>query len=80
LWLAQGKTNGEIAIILGNSESTVKKHVLEIFLWKTDGRNPDRRQPAGARSSELSGSRELIGSNSHFGFEMRCSARRSDCS
>jgi DNA-binding CsgD family transcriptional regulator len=31
LWLAQGKTNGEIAIILGNSEATVKKHVLEIF-------------------------------------------------
>ena len=31
LWLAQGKTNGEIAIILCNSESTVKKHVLEIF-------------------------------------------------
>jgi len=32
LWLAQGKTNGDIAIILGNSESTVKKHVLEIFV------------------------------------------------
>src|SRR4029434_255696 len=32
LWLAQGKTNGEIAIILGNSEATVKKHVLEIFI------------------------------------------------
>jgi DNA-binding NarL/FixJ family response regulator len=31
LWLAQGKTNGEIATILGNTESTVKKHVLEIF-------------------------------------------------
>jgi len=31
LWLAQGKTNGEIAAILCNSESTVKKHVLEIF-------------------------------------------------
>jgi DNA-binding NarL/FixJ family response regulator len=31
LWLAQGKTNPEIAVILGNSESTVKKHVLEIF-------------------------------------------------
>ena len=28
LWLAQGKTNSEIATILGNSESTVKKHVL----------------------------------------------------
>jgi DNA-binding NarL/FixJ family response regulator len=31
LWLAQGKTNSEIATILSNSESTVKKHVLEIF-------------------------------------------------
>lgn len=31
LWLAQGKTNGDIAVILGNTESTVKKHVLEIF-------------------------------------------------
>jgi DNA-binding NarL/FixJ family response regulator len=31
LWIAQGKTNGEIATILGISESTVKKHVLEIF-------------------------------------------------
>jgi DNA-binding NarL/FixJ family response regulator len=31
LWLTQGKTNGEIAVILGNSEATVKKQVLEIF-------------------------------------------------
>jgi len=31
LWLAQGKTNGDIATILGVSESTVKKYVLEIF-------------------------------------------------
>lgn len=31
LWLSQGKTNGEIAIILGISEATVKKHVLDIF-------------------------------------------------
>jgi DNA-binding NarL/FixJ family response regulator len=30
LWLAQGKTNGEIAMILCNSESTVKKHVVDI--------------------------------------------------
>ena len=28
---AQGKTNADITTILGNSESTVKKHVLEIF-------------------------------------------------
>ena len=32
LWLAQGKTNGEIAMIIGNSEATVKKQVLEIFV------------------------------------------------
>jgi DNA-binding NarL/FixJ family response regulator len=31
LWLAQGKSNGEIATILSNSESTVKKRVFEIF-------------------------------------------------
>jgi len=31
LWIAQGKTNSEIAMILGNTESTVKKHVGEIF-------------------------------------------------
>ena len=31
LWLAQGKTNSDIATILGISEGTVKKHVLEIF-------------------------------------------------
>src|SRR5436190_20142702 len=31
LWLAQGKTNLEIATILGITESTVKKHVQEIF-------------------------------------------------
>jgi DNA-binding CsgD family transcriptional regulator len=31
LWLAQGKTNPDIAVILGITESTVKKHVREIF-------------------------------------------------
>lgn len=31
LWLAQGKTNPEIATILGIAEATVKKHVLDIF-------------------------------------------------
>jgi len=31
LWLAQGKTNLDIATILGITESTIKKHVQEIF-------------------------------------------------
>lgn len=31
LWVAQGKTNADIATILGISESTVKKHMLEVF-------------------------------------------------
>ena len=31
LWAAQGKTNADIAMILGISESTVKKYMLEVF-------------------------------------------------
>src|SRR6266478_5928619 len=31
LWLSQGKTNSDIATILGITESTIKKHVQEIF-------------------------------------------------
>jgi DNA-binding NarL/FixJ family response regulator len=31
LWLAQGKTNSDIGTILGITESTVKKHVQEMF-------------------------------------------------
>src|SRR5882757_9875677 len=31
LWLTQGKTNPDIAAILGITESTVKKHVQEVF-------------------------------------------------
>ena len=52
LWLAQGKTNGEIAIILGNTESTVKKHVLEIF----DKLGVETRTAAGLRALEVLGS------------------------
>jgi DNA-binding NarL/FixJ family response regulator len=49
LWLAQGKTNGEIAMILGNSESTVKKHVLEIF----DKLGVETRTAASLRALEV---------------------------
>jgi DNA-binding NarL/FixJ family response regulator len=31
LWLAQGKSNADIASILGVTESTIKKHVQEMF-------------------------------------------------
>jgi DNA-binding NarL/FixJ family response regulator len=31
LWVAQGKTNPEIASILGISESTVKKHMMDVM-------------------------------------------------
>ena len=31
LWIAQGKTNGEISTILGTAENTVKKHAQHIF-------------------------------------------------
>ncbi len=49
LWVAQGKTNGEIATILGNSESTVKKHVLEIF----DKLGVETRTAASLRALEV---------------------------
>jgi DNA-binding NarL/FixJ family response regulator len=49
LWLAQGKTNGEIATILGNTESTVKKHVLEIF----DRPGVETRTAASLRALEV---------------------------
>lgn len=31
LWVAQGKSNAEVAVILGVSEATVKKHLEHIF-------------------------------------------------
>jgi DNA-binding NarL/FixJ family response regulator len=31
LWVAQGKSNGDIAILLGMAEKTVKKHMGNIF-------------------------------------------------
>jgi hypothetical protein len=31
LWIAQGKSNGDIAIILGCAENTIKVHLARIF-------------------------------------------------
>lgn len=37
-WICEGKSNKDIAVILGNSESTVKAHVRSILL-KLQARN-----------------------------------------
>ncbi len=52
LWVAQGKTNGDIATILGISESTVKKHLLEIF----EKLRVETRSAATLRALEVLGS------------------------
>jgi len=49
LWVAQGKTNGDIASIMGISESTVKKHVLELF----EKLGVETRGAAGLRAIEV---------------------------
>ena len=54
LWVAQGKTNSDIAIILSITESTVKKHVQEIF----DKLGVETRGAATIRALEILNSRE----------------------
>jgi len=49
LWVAQGKTNSDIATILGITESTVKKHVQEIF----DNLGVETRSAAAVRALEV---------------------------
>ena len=53
LWLAQGKTNSDIATILGITESTVKKHVQEMF----EKLGVETRGAATVRALELLNSR-----------------------
>lgn len=52
LWLAQGKTNRDIATILGITESTVKKHVQEVF----EKLGVETRGAAAVRALEVLGS------------------------
>ena len=49
LWLSQGKTNSDIATILGVTESTVKKHVQEMF----DKLGVETRGAAAVRALEI---------------------------
>jgi len=55
LWLSQGKTNSDIAAILGITESTVKKHVQEIF----EKLGVETRGAATVRTLEVLGSLPL---------------------
>jgi DNA-binding NarL/FixJ family response regulator len=52
LWVAQGKTNSDVATILGISESTVKKHLLEVF----EKLGVETRSAAALRALEVLGS------------------------
>jgi DNA-binding NarL/FixJ family response regulator len=52
LWVAQGKTNADIGLILSISESTVKKHLLEIF----EKLGVETRSAAALRALEVLGS------------------------
>ena len=55
LWLAQGKSNSDIASILGITESTVKKHVQEMFRKL----GVETRSAAVVRALEVLGSRTV---------------------
>src|SRR5204863_8185370 len=57
LWLAQGKTNPDIATILGITESTVKRHVQEIF----EKLGVETRGAATVRALEVLGSPRQTG-------------------
>jgi DNA-binding NarL/FixJ family response regulator len=54
LWVAQGKANADIGTILGMSESTVKKHMVEIF----EKLGVENRSAAGLRALEVIGARK----------------------
>ena len=54
LWVAQGKANADVGAILGMSESTVKKHLVEIF----DKLGVENRSAAGLRALEVIGARK----------------------
>jgi DNA-binding NarL/FixJ family response regulator len=53
LWVAQGKSNGDIGILLGMAEKTVKKHMGNIF----DKLGLEGRNAATLRALEVLGSR-----------------------
>lgn len=59
LWVAQGKTNVEIATILGITESTVKKYVQEMF----DKLGVETRGAATVRAFEVLNSQPPLATN-----------------
>jgi DNA-binding NarL/FixJ family response regulator len=57
LWLSQGKTNSDIATILGITESTVKKYVQEMF----EKLGVETRGAATVRALEVLNAPALVG-------------------
>jgi DNA-binding NarL/FixJ family response regulator len=49
LWIAQGKTNAEVAILIGAADNTIKKHVQHIF----EKLGVDTRNAATVRALEI---------------------------
>lgn len=56
LWVAQGKSNGDIAIILGCAENTVKVHMARIF----EKSGFENRNAASMRAIELLSRRQML--------------------
>ena len=54
LWVAQGKSNGDVAVILGMSEKTVKQHMGNIF----EKLGVENRNAAAMRAVEVLSSRK----------------------
>jgi DNA-binding CsgD family transcriptional regulator len=55
LWIAQGKNNQEIGIILGASRNTIKKHVIRVL----EKLGVESRNAAAVRAIELLSSPKL---------------------
>ena len=84
-WVAQGKTNGEVGVILGTSSRTVQKHLEHIFqklgvesrtsailcAWQVG-----QLRRSGGRTTIRPTRRRLIGARSGRRGPARCSSRR----
>ena len=57
MWIAQGKSNSEIATVLGCAENTVKVHVARIF----EKLGMENRNAATVRALEVLSAASIVG-------------------